>query len=365
MYNCNRKEVGKLKKKFLGLICCLFAFGLLIPSVYARELAIAGETVNEEGEYDSLRLAAGNTVTTTAKVDGISFVAGNIVTIAGNVSYGFYAGNSITINGTIVKDAFIAGNDITIGSDAIIGRDLYVAGSKVKVNANVARDLNIGAEKIDISGIVISGDAHLDAEELIMDESTVIVGKLSYLDSAKVTGLDKASIGSVETRKVKEATVKANRMNNIYDFIVRMLAAFVVMSVLFYIMPNAKEKLTKLEIKFASIAKTTATGLAIFFIVPVVCLIALFTGILTPIALITACVYGISLYLSSLLTAYLIGMAINTKLIKNDNPYLSLLIGIVIVKVLSIVPIIGFWIEAICALHGLGLIYKFINNPKK
>ncbi len=355
----------KVKKKILGLICALFAMTLLTTNVYARELAIADETVVEEGEYNSLRLVAGNTVTTRAKVDGISLVAGNDITFEGHVSYGFYAGNGIKINGTIEKDAFIAGNGITIGDSATIGRDLYVAGSTIIINANVGRDLNAGGEKIDISGITINGDAYLDSEELIMNEDTVITGKLSYLEKAKVTGIEQAKIGSVETRKVREVNVKVNRMNDVYEFLISLLAAYIVVSVLFYLIPSTKEKLSSLELKFEPIAKRIGLGLAILFIVPIICLIALFTGILTPISLITACIYGIALYLSSLLSAFIIGNVLNTKVFKNDNPYVSLLIGITIVRVLGIIPVIGFWIIAICALHGLGLIYKFINNDSK
>ena len=213
--------------------------------------------------------------------------------------------------------------------------------------------------------IVDNGDAYLDTAELIMNQDTVIVGKLSYLEKTKVTGLELAKIGSVETRKTTEVKVKVNPMTGVYAFVISLLAAYVVMAALFYIMPSTKEKLAKLEIKFDSVAKTVATGLAIFFVIPIVCLIAIFTGILTPLAIITLCIYGIALYLSSLLSSYIIGNLINTKLFKNNNAYLSLLIGIVLVRLVGIIPVIGFWIIAICALHGLGLIYKFINNSKK
>ena len=338
---------------------------LLTTDVYARELAIADEEVLEEGEYESLRLAAGNRVVTKATVDGLSFVAGNDVTFEGNVSYGFYGGNNITIAGTINKDAFIAGNSITISNNAVIGRDLYVAGSSIKIDTDIGRDLNAGAIKIDISGITINGDAHLDSDELIMDENTIIIGKLSYLEKTKVTGLDKVKYGSVETRKVKEVDVKVNRMDSIYDFIISLIGAYIVMAVLFYIVPKSREKLDKVELKFGDIAKTTGIGLVVLCIVPLICLIAMFTGFLTPIALITVCLYVIAIYLGTLLSSYIVGSLINTKLFKNNNPYLSLLVGILVVRLIILIPVIGFWIGAIMLLHGLGLVYKYITASRK
>lgn len=351
-----------MKKKILCLFCGLLAMTILTTNVYARELAIADDTVNEEGEYNSVRLVAGNKVTSSAKVDGISLIAGNDVTIEGNVTYGFYAGNNINLNGTIEKDAFIAGNGIVIGENAIISRDLFIAGNTIKIETNIGRDLHAGSVRVDLSGITVNGDAYLDAEEIIMDEDTVITGKLSYIEDAKITGLDKATIGSTETRKVEELTIKVNFMSTVYDFIVSIVASFIVMAVLFYIMPSSKEKLDNLELKFESIAKTTAIGIAILFVVPMVCLIAVFTGILTPIALITICIYAIAIYLGTLLTSYVVGNVINKKLFNNDNKYLSLMVGIIIVRLAILIPMLGFWIGAIALLHGLGLIYKFITS---
>ena len=351
-----------MKKKILVLLCGLFAISLATTNVYARELATAGDTVNEEGEYDSVRLAAGNKVVSSAKVDGISLIAGNDVTINGNVEYGLYAGNSIIINGTIEKDAFIAGNGIIINENAIINRDLFVAGNSIKINTNIGRDLHVGASRIDLSGITIAGDAVIDAEEIIMDEDTVITGKLSYIEDARLIGLDKAKIGSTETRAVKEVTIKANFMSTVYDFIISIIASYIVIAVLFYIIPSSREKLDNFELQFDNIAKNTAIGIAVLFVVPLVSLIALVTGILTPIALITICAYIIAIYVSTLLSSYIVGKLINTKLFNNDNQYISLMIGIIVVRLAILIPMLGFWIGAIMLLHGLGLIYKFITT---
>ena len=351
-----------MKKKILCLFCGLLAMTILTTNVYARELAIADDTVNEEGEYDSVRLVAGNQIVSKAQVNGLSLIAGNEVSIDGTYEYGFYAGNSITVNGTIEKDAFIAGNSILIGDNAKIGRDLFVAGNSIKIATNIERDIHIGTNKIDLRGISIGGDAFIDAEEIIMDEDTVITGKLSYLEDAKVSGLDKGKIGSIETRKIEEVTIKVNFMSTVYEFIVSILASYVVMAVLFYIIPSSKTKLDNLELKFESIAKITAIGLAILFVVPMVCLIAVFTGILTPIALITLCIYAIAIYLGTLLTSYVVGNVINKKLFNNDNKYLSLMVGIIIVRLAILIPMLGFWIGAIALLYGLGLIYKFITS---
>ena len=196
-----------MKKKVLGLFSALLIAFMLTLNVNALEIVNAGETVVEEGEFNSTRLVAGNKVTDKSKVDGISFVAGNDITLEGSAPYGFYAGNIVTVNKEIERDLFIAGNSINIGSDAKIGRDLFIAGNTIKINANIERDIRVGGTSVDLSGITIGGDAYIDASEIVMDENTTITGKLTYYKDAKVTGLEKAKIGTVETKEFDEVVI--------------------------------------------------------------------------------------------------------------------------------------------------------------
>ena len=354
-----------MKKKILSLFSILIISMFMVTNVSALELTQAGDDVIQEGDYNSLRLVAGKNVTSTANIDGISLIAGNNITVNGHVSYGFYAGNSITINESIEKDMFAAGNMITIGDNANIGRDAFVAGNKVTINSNVGRDLRAGASIINISGITINGDAYLDAEEIIMNEDTVITGKLTYLEDTRVTGLNTATIGSVETTKVPEVTVKYNPIDTVYSFIINVIAAFIVMIVLFYLIPNSKEKINNVELQASPILKTMGIGLLVLIVAPLAIIIAMFTGVLTPISLITLAVFAIAIYLSTILSSYVLGNIINTKLLKNDNVYLSLVIGIILIKLIKLIPKLGGWIVALALFYGMGLIYKYITNRTK
>lgn len=354
-----------MKKKICGLFGILLVTILTITNVYALEITQAGDNVIQEGDYDSVRLVAGNKVTNKANVDGISLVAGNEVILEGSAPYGFYAGNIVTVNENISKDMFVAGNNITIGEYAVIGRDVYIMGNTIKINTNVSRDLRIGGESVNLSGITIGGDAYIAAEEIILDENTVITGKLTYPEKAKITGLDSATIGSVETKKYDEAVIEYNFIDSVYDFIVSAVAAFIVIVALFFVIPNSKEKLNKVELKISSIAKITGIGLLVLIVMPIISLFALFTGFLTPLALIAFAIYIISIYLSSLLVYYIIGNVFTNKVFKKDNTYLALACGIVLTKLVKLIPVIGGLISAIVLFYGLGLIYKYIQARQK
>ena len=345
--------------KFLVLFCVLV---LTTSRVSAVSLAKAGDTVVQEGDYDSIRLVAGNKVVDKANINGIAFVAGNDVTAQGNSTYGFYAGNNININENISKDLFVAGNKIIISDDAVIGRDAFIAGASVTIMANITRDLRVGANIVDISGITINGDAYLMADNIKLDEDTVIIGKLTYLEDAKITGLDLASVGAIQKTPKVKINIKKNIGNSIMDVILRICAGIVIMLLLFYLIPKTKDKLDKTELKFEIILKTVCIGFLLLILVPMTFLLTVFTNVLTPFALILACMYGISIYLGTLLSGYIVGNLISKAIFNKDNKYLALVIGIVLVKLVKFIPFLGGFIGVICMLYGMGLITIWIKQ---
>ena len=352
-----------MKKKILSLFLFLCLSLVTFTNVYALKVGEAGDNVNQDGNYDSTRFIAGNRVYNNAHVDGISFVAGNQVTLEGSATYGAYAGNSLNVKEKIEKDLFLAGNIITIYEEAFVTRDAYIAGNNVRIKGTIGRNLNVGASTVNLSGAKINGDAYILADMIVLDEKTVIEGKLTYSDDTSISGLDKATISSVKTKNFKtEKVVTYNVMDSIYVFLLSAIAAFIVMMVLFYIIPRSKEKLDDLKYDGSTIFKTLVIGLAVLFFTPIVALFALITGFLIPLSLIVLAVYLVSIYLATLLSSYVVGNLITTKLIKKDNIYLALVIGILLIKVLILLPFLGVFVGIIALLYGLGLIFDFIAS---
>lgn len=353
-----------MKKKILSLFSILLIIFFAINNVYALEIAEAGDAVTEEGTYESLRFVAGNKVTSKATIDGIGFAAGNDLYLEGNVTYGMYAGNMITISGNINKDLLVAGNKIIVTADATIGRDVYIAGNQIEIKTNLPRDLRVGGSSIDLSGITIAGDAYLDTERIIMNEDTVITGTLTYYDDAKVIGLDKATIGNTITKTIDKVNIEYGFKERAYAFIVSVVAALITMICLLHFIPTTKEKLDKLDLSFGNIAKMTCVGLLALVVIPLISLFALFTGFLTPLAIIVLAIYFISIYMASLFVCYIVGNVIASKLFKKDDMYLALAIGILIIKLVKLIPILGSYIGAVILFYGIGIIYELIKNIK-
>lgn len=351
-----------MKKKILSLFSLLLVMFFAISNVYALEIAEAGDTVTEEGTYESLRFVAGNKVTSKATIDGIGFAAGNDLYLEGNATYGMYAGNMITVSGNVNKDLLLAGNKIIVTADATVGRDVYIAGNQIEIKANLPRDLRVGGSSIDLSGITINGDAYLAAEKIIMNEDTVINGTLTYYDDAKISGLDKATIGNVVTKAVDKVNIEYGFKERAYAFFVSVFAALITMICLFRFVPKTKEKLDKLDLSFGNIAKSICIGLAVLIVLPIVSLMAMITGLLTPLAIIALALYFIAIYMASLLVYYIVGKVISNKLLKKENQNITLIIGILIVKLFKLIPVIGGYIGALVLFYGLGIIFELIKN---
>ena len=147
------------------------------------------------------------------------------------------------------------------------------------------------------------------------------------------------------------------------DFLLSAIAAFIAMVVLFYLIPKTKEKLDNFKLEFSNIAKTSGIGLIVLILVPIISIIAMISVFLIPLSLITIAIYIISIYLSFLLMYYIVGNIITSKLLNSDNMYLSLLIGIVLVKLIYLIPYIGGFVRFVSLLFGLGgvIIIEFIN----
>ena len=365
-----------MKRKVFVLIAILFSFVMLVNAEGNEDLLTTGinesvpetvfyaeDNITVEEEQNSSQFIFGNQVIAKSKIAGLSFIAGYSMDISGTAEYGLYAGNTITINSNIEKDLFVAGNVINIGCDAKIGRDVYLAGNIMKINANLPRDLRAAGTTVDISNITINGDAYIDANQIIMNDSTIITGKLSYIEGATFEGKDKASIGKIETRKDSDiGEIEINFGSKLTSQLISVAAGIIVMIALFYMIPALKKKLDETELTASSIIGTIGKGVGVLIVIPIVSIIALVTGILTPLALIVLALYGIGLYLASILSGYIIGRTIMTGIFKKDNQYLSILLGILLIRLLGLVPIVSGIISIICFLYGMGLIYNIIKK---
>lgn len=322
------------------------------------------DSFNAEGNFFGSSFYAGNKVVSNSIVDGINFVAGMDVSIDGDQEYLFTAGNDIFVNGTILKDTFVAGNTVHLTGN--LNRDVYALGSTVVISGNVARNVKIAGTDVTIKG-TINGNVDIYADNIYVEDSAVITGKLNYNNTAVSSISDKASISAVEAYEVA-ANNKVDFKDVISQFVTSYFNLIIVSLVLIFLIPQLFNILEKKYIeKNASIyAKLFGKGLLFLIAIPFAIIALLFSSVGNALGFILLGLYILLIYIATTITGYIVGNVILTKLLKKkNNNYLNILVGVLVIRLLQIVPIIGGFVSVINLFVGLGILLELIMNNRK
>lgn len=333
---------------------------LIIPVFVSAKVVDADDKVTVDKEYNSSHFTFGKTIKSSGKVKGIDFIAGNEIEAAGESMFGAYAGNFISINENVEHDLFVAGNDVNVGSDAVLNRDVYIAANSVKINADVSRNLYVACSTLDISGITVNGNLRTSASNIIMDKDTKIIGKLTYYDSAVIEGKNKATINKTNILSAENVEVKTFQ-SRVQDFIITLISSYLTLFFLIVCLPGVNKLIKKYTMSPDDVAKKSLIGVCLLVGVPIASLIFMISAVMLPLGLCSLALYCIAIYISSLVTSYIVGIQL-AKPLKIKNDYLIALVGVLVVKLLSVVPVVGVFVSLIAMLMGLAVIMKLITK---
>lgn len=354
-----------MKKKIFGILIMLTLFA--IAPVEAKEInsfhMVSDDKVTFEDTVNGDSAIAGNLVDIIGNIDGIGFIAGQTVNVNGNLEYGFLAGQNVNINGQISKNIYAAGETITLSKDASIGKDLFLAGNSINLNGNIQRNINIYASTVTIKkGTTINGNITIEASNIKVEDGASIKGTLKYNEDAKNDINDNSTIGKITTYE----TTKDEGFNTseILSSILNMVVVFLSITI---IIPKTLDKTNEIyEKKNNNYIKNIGIGFLILICVPLISLILLASNIGVYLGLILVALYAIAIYLSFIISGYILGNLILVKLMKlNTNKYLSGIIGIILLKILMVIPVLSTIICLIAITLGLATIWNLLQKDEK
>jgi len=354
------------KIRILFVFVLMFA---LCPNVLAKEVnhfvSKADNDVSISEEYNSSVALAGDNVSLGGTIHGIAAGAGNNLKLEGTVEYGFLAGNSITINGTIDNDLFVAGNLITTLDKTNVKRDVIIAGNDVELCGNFERNISVYASKVTLKGANVKGNVKLYTQSVTVLNDTKIEGTLFYPEDSKYKVSNEANIANITKTKAIQTEDEENYFATISAKIWSFLALALVFAAITLFLPNVFNKINEKYEKFdvSEGVEVFTKGLVVLILVPVVALILCLTMIGIPLGIILLILYGISLYLTTIFTAYLIGYKIWQKVFNKEAHILLFgLIGLAILLFLELIPGVRILVTIISVLVGLGLIFDTIKK---
>lgn len=332
------------------------------------DLIIAGGTISVNDSVSGDILLAGGEATLNGAVGGDIRCAGGRLTINKN-TYGelVVAGGEVIINRyATAKGMMVAGGNVTM--DGTVYGDLKCTGGNITMGGEVAGDAEIKGGNITVDGKVF-GNAVLAAQILVINDNAVFNNNVRYW-----TGK-----GEVDFKNsVKNGTAVFDPVLEIRRGDWKYLGLMTFMGLLWYIgMALLMIIIIQFLFKGAFIKagntintqtwKSFGYGFLFFVAVPVSAILAFVTLIGFPLGLLLIFLYILALVLASVISALVITHYFNNRREKNWGNWAVIFIALgifVILKLLSLIPFIGWLMMFIIACMAFGAILVSLKLKK-
>jgi len=327
------------------------------------DLYVAGNSIIIEGTINGDLWAAGNSITVDGTVSGSVMAVGRTVNINGDVGHAVRAGGeTIIVNGDVSGDAIIGCSQAHIASTAGIGGDLLFGAGNARIDGLIKGGIKGQGGEITISNGV-QGNIDLQVESLTISPTANIKGKLTYTSEQEANIQTGAQIAGGTTHKLpstKEEPAKAFPFaffsgigGKVIGFLMALIAGLVIILL-------APRRLTSIaEAIRTRPGPSAGCGALILFVTPIAAIIACITIIGIPVGLITLALWGIALYLAQIPVGLFIGRWIIGHFREVEGKAImvgTLALGLVVLKLLGLIPHLGFFIGLAIIIFGLGAV---------
>ena len=367
-----------------------FAPDVVVNNPVSRDI-IAGAgtvTVNKPVAKDAL-LLGGNIIINAPIAQNLRAFGGTVIIsdeIGGNVLVGAgtvrinspvkgdirIAGGDVVISSTIGGNVAVAGGRIIFTKDSAVKGSVAMRGGEIELNGEIDGNVNIKAEKAVIANQV-AGDAEISVSEganLMLLDGANIAGSLTYKASSPNGILDESMVkGNIVFQE--SARLSPQRGNSFIWFfrLIGLFGMLVVGLVMVSIAPKSIRSAISSSIKNPS--RDLLWGLGVLIIAPVAALLLLLTIIGFPLAVMLGIAYAVSLYFAKVLVGIVLGTyvwgAFKGKKRAHEASLLATMVaGVVILWLISGIPFVGWLLQLMAVIWGLGILVKInINAFKK
>jgi hypothetical protein len=363
--------------------------GLISDSVFNDDVFISGGKVKIESFIEGDLFAFCQELVLSDSLEGNLNSCCLVSQVLSPVGQSFRGtGLSITCNAPVGRNVLFFGRNVTIGPNAKIGRDGDVNCQKLVFQGDIDGNLNINAEEAVISGRV-GGDLKFENGRLTIGPEAVIEGNVLYKSSTKAEISNSAMIGGeVNWEELEETGGHGNTefaLGKIFAWVFSargylLLAGLVSLltlivsiiplpgwlsaifySVVFLISGNILILLTRERTKTTirmieeKLLPSLGLGFVIFFVVPIVSLVVLFTFIGALLGIIFLFIFGVAAFAGSVYVSTWFGAFIWRLLgVGKCSEHLCFSTGIILILVLSYIPIFGYLLATAALMIGLG-----------
>lgn len=324
------------------------------------DLYVGGGSLFILGEVNGDVIVGGGNVLISGYIHDDVVVAGGNINILGVVDDDVRAvGGNIVIGENVAGDIVVAGGNIQILSNVVVGGDVVMVGGRLVVDGNVLGDVRMTGGEIQINGTV-EGEVNIDfADKVIVGDSSVVNGNLSYKSINEAEIAEGALIrGEIVFDQSKSGMVngylKASLAGIFGVLILLKFLTLLVLGVLAVILFK-NFSFSMAEDSLERFGKEFVRGLVVFVAVPIISFLLFATIFGFYVAVIVLLLYGTLSVVAGVYTGVLLG-ALLAKLIKKQVivDWKWTLLGVIALTIIGIIPFIGWIIAAVFYLTSLG-----------
>lgn len=381
-----------MSKLFFRGFGVLFTFLMLLSipvSVFAQTSLRSGEnpTLPPDEVINSDYFAAGNTVNLSGIVNGDAYLAGGNINVDGIINGDLLvAGGNLNLRGRVTGDIRAAGGQLNIGTDiggnltalggnvtveqgAIVAGSLVSGAGNLLVNAPIGKGATFGGGNVAISN-TIGGDINAGVGNLTLNRGAKIAGNLNYWAKQNASLSPEASIsGQIIRHEPVEGTTPKPAPPDVASFLagffafwktVSFISALILGLLLIRFLPNYMDSSSGLI--RSNFWKCLLTGFITVIVFPIMLIFLLLTVLGVPAAFVLALIFMLVSYFAKIIISLSIGRKLLQFFNSNASNYWAFTLGIIVYYILSVVPIIGWILEFMLYLAGLGGILILKRN---
>jgi len=315
------------------------------------DIYMSGERVRVEGTVDGDVIAAGKDIDIDGHVTGDVITAGRSMRVRGQVDGNIRsAGNNVIISGTVGKNVTWFGDTVTVDETGKVGGGVTMFGGTLTIDGKLERDILFFGEEVNVNNAV-GGGIREKGHTLIITSNGQVGGPISFEGDKPAEVSSGAKLASPV--QFKQAEHKHDyRDGSYYIWQVIWTACYVLFGlVLFALMPKFS-----LEAVAGAEQYGAAAGLGVLVGcgVPIAALIACITVVGLFLGLTTLFLWYAALYYGLVVVGSVVGQWVMGRT-KELWPLIGrMAVGVLIVRLCTIIPNAGGWVKLGVAIWGLG-----------
>lgn len=333
------------------------------------------EQIIDEDLIGDVYVVAGK-VEVNANIDGDLMVLGGTVILNGDITQDVRAGaGTIYVNGMVGQNLTVGGGQVYFGENAKIGNSVVAGGGDVNLDGQTMGKVLLGGGAARLAG-QYGSDVHAQADTFKVMPGVVVNGSLiadayTSADVAPDAQILREKMVKVIPPEEQKRPVQAEKMKPVggilvkaalLEFMFKFLIGLVSGSMLIYFLPKLVKNV-KTQVQELPMANF-GWGLIYLFMAPIVIFFALVSVVAMPIAGLMALVYMGSMIVAKTFVAMAIGdrLVQKLKLKAIKNPYLSFAFGLLVLKMVGYLPILGWLVSCVAFVVGMGAVFTLMKN---